>query len=284
MATAIPSFEDYVASLGAPSPHVDPTLENDEGRLINSAAAELTDLESVTSEAVSAWVANKPSGSGVAVLGLVVGLSQERLKNSLRHGLGSASFSKLSKQNPDGLVRYMDEEFSLLRLLENQRSRQYDFGDILVARAGTRALAVRAGQAGRQLEDEIEAIAKDLGLAYQTRCRFEGRTGTGPCDLALPAGNSHAQIVVAAKAFGSTGSKLTDAVREIEEMALVRKPSQFVFAVIDGIGWKGRLNDLRRIYTLWSSGQIDGMYTTASLGQFQEDLLEAAGILRLATQ
>jgi hypothetical protein len=64
-------------------------------------------------------------------------------------------------------------------------------------------------------------------------------------------------------------------------MALVRKPTQFVFAVIDGIGWKGRINDLRRIYTLWSSGQINGMYTMASLGQFQEDLAEAAAILRL---
>ncbi|EMY32209.1 hypothetical protein D477_021338, partial [Arthrobacter crystallopoietes BAB-32] len=139
----------------------------------------------------------------------------------------------------------MDAEYALLSLLEAQRHRQYDFGDVLVARAGTRALATRAGQAGRQLEDEIEEIAKSLRLPYQTRCRFEGRNATAPCDLAVPAGNSQAQIVVAAKSFGSTGSKLTDAVREIEEMALVRKPTQFVFAVIDGIGWKGRLNDLR---------------------------------------
>lgn len=87
--------------------------------------------------------------------------------------------------------------------------------------------------------------------------------------------------MVAAKSFGSTGNKLTDAVREIEEMATVRKPTQFVFAVIDGIGWKSRLNDLHRIYNLWAAGDINGMYTLASLGQFQEDLEEAAGILRM---
>jgi hypothetical protein len=278
----MPSFEEYVASLGALTAHVDPTLENEEGRLIKGAAEELAGLQTITQETLASWVAAQPSGSGVGVFGLVVGLSQERLRNSLRHGLGSPAFGKLARENPLGLVAYMDAEYSLLSLLEAQRHRQYDFGDVLVARAGTRALATRAGQAGRQLEDEIEEIAKNLGLAYQTRCRFEGRTATAPCDLALPAGDSHAQIVVAAKSFGSTGSKLTDAVREIEEMALVRKPTQFVFAVIDGIGWKGRINDLRRIYNLWSSGQINGMYTMASLGQFQEDLAEAAAILRLS--
>ncbi|WP_197515884.1 hypothetical protein [Arthrobacter sp. U41] len=281
MPTAIPSFEEYVASLGALTSHVDPTLENEEGRLIKAAAEGLAALESITRESLAAWVAEQPRGTGVGVLGLVVGLSQEALRNSLRHGLGSPAFPKAARENPVGLVDYMEAEYSLLSLLESQRGRQYDFGDVLVARAGTRALATRAGQAGRQLEDEIEEIAKSLGLPYQTRCRFEGRTASAPCDLALPAGDSAAQIVVAAKSFGSTGSKLTDAVREIEEMALVRKPTQFVFAVIDGIGWKGRINDLRRIYNLWSSGQINGMYTLASLGQFQDDLAEAAAILRM---
>ena len=58
----------------------------------------------------------------------------------------------------------------------------------------------------------------------------------------------NAAIAVAAKGFDSTGSKLTDAVREIEEMADVRLPRQFIMAVIDGIGWKSRQSDLRRIY------------------------------------
>lgn len=281
MPTDIPSFEEYVASLGALTTHVDPTLENEEGLQIKAAAAELVELQEISLDSVAQWLELKPTHASVAVLGLIAGLSQERLKNGLRHGLGSPTFSKLAKENPAGLVKYMDEEYSLLGLLESQRSRQYDFGDVLVARAGTRALAARAGQTGRHLEDEIEDIAKNLGLSYETRCRFDGRIGTAPCDLALPAGNADAQIVVAAKSFGSTGSKLTDAVREIDEMAQVRKPTQFVFAVIDGIGWKGRLKDLRRIYGLWSSGQINGMYTMASLGQFQEDLAEAAAILRL---
>lgn len=90
------------------------------------------------------------------------------------------------------------------------------------------AVPQRRGATGRRIEDEIEVIAADLGLAYQTRARFTGRNGrTAPCDLVLPNGAS-AEIVVAAKGFDSTGSKLTDAVREIEEMADVRLPRGLV--------------------------------------------------------
>ena len=78
-------------------------------------------------------------------------------------------------------------------------------------------------------------------MTYETRTRFEGRFGrTAPRDLAIAAGGAVAQIVVAAKAFDSTGSKLTDAVREVEEMADVRKGNQTVMAAIDGVGWLSR--------------------------------------------
>ena len=136
--------------------------------------------------------------------------------------------------------------------------------------------ATQAGQSGRKVEDEIEAIAADLGLQYQTRTQFTGRNGRiAPCDLVVPDSGS-AQIVVAAKGFDSTGSKLRDAVREIEEMAEIRLPRQFVIAVIDGVGWKNRQYDLRKIHDLWVAQQIDGMYTLATLDQFRDDLEEAA--------
>ena len=148
---------------------------------------------------------------------------------------------------------------------------------MLVGRAGTRRTATDAGATGRRVEDEIEAVASDLGLACETRTRFEGRNGlTAPCDLAIPAGGAAARIVVAAKGFDSTGSKLTDAVREVEEMAEKRLPAQYVMAAVDGIGWKNRTNDLRRIYELWETKQIDGLYTLAALGTFRTDLEAAA--------
>jgi len=47
-------------------------------------------------------------------------------------------------------------------------------------------------------------------------------------------------------------------------------------AVIDGIGWKSRQADLRKIHHLWETHQIDGMYTLATLDAFRADLEEAA--------
>lgn len=275
MNSAIPSFDEYVASLGAPSTHADPTIESAEGVGIKTAATELAQLKEVSLDSLTEWVTGRRNGA--MVLGLVAGLSHEKLTNMLRHGMGTAGFVTLAKERPAELIDYMDKEFGIVRLLEAQRHRNYDFGDVLVARAGTKAFAVGAGRSGRNLEDEIEDVVNSLGILYQLRTRFEGRNSqTGPCDLAIPAGNAEAEIVVAAKYFGSTGSKQSAAVDEIAGMANVRKPTQFVFAVVDGIGWKGRIADLKRLYDLWHAGDIDGMYTRATLGTFQEDLIEAA--------
>jgi hypothetical protein len=83
------------------------------------------------------------------------------------------------------------------------------------------------------------------------------------------------------KCYNSTGSKLTDAVREIEEMADVRLPRQYVYAVIDGIGWRNRQADLHRIYELYQSDKIDGLYTLAHMDRFEADLRKATERLGL---
>lgn len=268
------SFEAYLASLGRLTAHVDPTASTPEAEMIKQAAQDVTDLETMSIASLAQWIEANPRD--VPVLGLIVGLSQEKLKNALKDRFDTSGWMTLARTRAVELITWLDEDYDLVRMAETQRDRVYDLGDILVARAGTRVTATRAGISGRHVEDEIETIAEDLGIDYQTRTRFTGRNGqTAPCDLVVPSGDD-AQIVVAAKGFDSTGSKLTDAVREIQEMAEVRRPRQFVMAVIDGIGWKSRQSDLRKIHGLWESHQIDGMYTLASLDQFRDDLEEAA--------
>lgn len=270
----IPTFEEYVASLGQLTVWTDPTIETPESTDIKNAAASLNILDEINVETLAAWAYDHPKW--VRILGLAAGLSQEKLKNLLNHRFRSMSWSLLARTQPVDLISVLDEECHLSRLVSEQRFRTYDFGDVLAARAGTRRNAVAGANAGRALEDMIEEIAKDLGLPYELRTRFIGRHNQdGPCDLVIPTGKK-AVIAVAAKAFGSTGSKLTAAFGEIEKMADVRKPSQFIMAVIDGLGWKGRRGDLTRLYNLWVNGDIDGMYTVATLGQFRIDLEEAA--------
>ncbi|MDY7106821.1 MAG: hypothetical protein S0880_37070 [Actinomycetota bacterium] len=271
----IGTFEDYVESLSQLSNPFDPTLPTAESEEIRAIAAGLAGLDSVDQGSLAAFI--QADADAVPVLGLAVGLTREKLKNVLRHHLGTSGWIRLARERPGDVVAMLDEHYEVVRLVTEQRSRTYNFGDILVARAGTRKTATDAGATGRRVEDEIEQVARDLGLPTETRTRFEGRNGlTAPCDLAIPDGGSAALIVVAAKGFDSTGSKLTDAVREIEEMAEKRLPTQFVMAAIDGIGWKSRINDLRRIYELSDSNHIDGMYTLAALGDFRRDLEKAA--------
>ncbi|MFF0366947.1 hypothetical protein [Micromonospora sp. NPDC005087] len=272
--TIIPSFDAYVATLGRLTAHVDPTASSPNAIQIKKAADSLAELTSISADVLVDWVQENPRA--VYALGLAAGLSHEKLKNFLKDHFNTQGWVLLAKNRPRDLIEVMDRELDLIRLVEVQRRRTYDFGDLLTARAGSRAIAARAGQSGRKVEDEIELIAQDVGLKCEPRTRFVGRAGRdAPCDLAIPSAKSPV-IVVAAKGFDSTGSKLTDAVREIVEMAEVRLPTQFVIAVIDGIGWKSRTADLRRIYDLWATKQIDGMYTLATLDAFRDDIEHAA--------
>jgi hypothetical protein len=269
-----PTFDEYVGSLSQLTVIADPTVETKDAATLRAAAASLTVLDEVTADGLATWVGDHPNW--VPALGLTVGLSQEKLKNVLKHHFGTTGWVTLARTRPAELITMLDDEFSLVQLVDSQRSKAYTFGDILIARGGTRGTAAQAGVSGRKVEDEIEAIAVALGLDYETRTRFTGRAGrSAPCDLVIP-GADNASIVVAAKGFDSTGSKLSDAVREVMEMADVRTPRQYVLAVIDGIGWKSPGADLRRIYDLWASDQIDGMYTLADMSRFSLDLTQAA--------
>ena len=272
-------FDDYLSTLGRLTAHVDPTASTPDAEKIVDAVETLTEVLDTDLTGLAVWARDHADED--SILRLAVGLSQEKLRNNLRHEFGTSSWQKVARTQPYELVSWMDREFDLIRMLRVQMARTYTFADILVARSGTRATATRAGASGRHIEDEIEAIARDLGLPYVTRSRFSGRGGRdAPADL-IVGHEGAADIVVAAKGFDSTGSKLTDAVREIEEMAEVRLPRQVVLAVIDGIGWKSRQSDLRRIHQLWADRQIDGMYTLATLDTFRDDLAEFARLHRL---
>lgn len=108
------------------------------------------------------------------------------------------------------------------------------------------------------------------------RTQFIGKGNlTAPCDFAIPSDGKDALIVGALKGFDSTGSKLSDAVREIQSMVNARTPRQFIYVVIDGLGWLRRRADLKKIYHLWETRMIDGIYTLKRLNAFRNDLLDA---------
>ena len=273
---AIPPFKEYVDSLETLSDYVDPTVATPVSLKIKESAASLGALDEITPESLGEWIRQDP-GERVRVLYLAAGLSKERFSGILNHHLKTSGWIKLGRQHPEQIIEMMIREFDLIRLIMDQRDSDYDFGDVLIARASSTATASRAGASGRRLEDVIEAIIQDLGLPYHARTRFIGKNNlNGPADFVIP-DPQNAAIIIACKGNDSTGSKQTATFDELVRVATeVSTSRQSIMAVIDGIGWKKRQSDLRKVYNLWQDQQIDGMYTMATLGQFREDVRDTA--------
>jgi hypothetical protein len=267
-----PSFDDFKATLRRVQVHA-PLVETSEHVKIRECADKLVALPTIDRAALTEALSDQGriSRDMLRTLGLVVGLSHERLTSELAAHLGDQE-----RRDTSRVVEFLDQEFGVAQEVNAARARSYGWPDVLVARAGSRRTAGRAIAGGRSVEDAIEAVVQVLGLPYELRTRFRGRAAEAPCDVAIPTGGATAEIVCAAKGFDSTGSKLTDAVREIEEMANVRAPSQYVLAVVDGIGWHRRRSDLQKIFRLYAGRQIDGLYTLALLDEFRKDVDQAA--------
>lgn len=264
----------YLSRLQRLTEHVDPTLDSPQAAAIRAAGESLDALDPVTVETLTLWASERPKD--VYSLGLACGLSQEKLRNLLRHRFGTSGWITLARTRPADLIQWLEDEFGLLGMVKGQQRRSYAFGDVLAARGTSRQTASSAGVAGRLIENRVERIVRELELPYEMRGRFTGRGGeTAPADLVIPNG-ARALIVVACKGFDSTGSKLTAAVTEIADIANVRYANQFVMAVVDGIGWLSRRGDFRRLLEMAETRRIDGLYAMADMGTFRDDLAEAA--------
>ena len=71
--------------------YADPTQGNPHAEAIRASASALEALPSITAATLTEWVTTHPEG--VYTLGLVVGLSQEKLKNLLRAEFGTTSWT-----------------------------------------------------------------------------------------------------------------------------------------------------------------------------------------------
>lgn len=245
-------------------------------------ADELLKLETICLESLAALVKKNPRW--VPMLASCVGIGLEQLKRRLRYQLKTSGWIKLARRDSLLLVSELDKEFGLVSAVESQIRMQWTFAEVLADRAlWSQGRASHSVRRGRHLENAVERVLNSLGLKFEMRNQFVGLHGRrAPCDFAVPKAGEEALIVGAVKGFNSTGSKLSDAVREVEEMANVRLPTQFVFAFVDGIGWLGRKADLKRIHSLWVRRSIDGVYSLSTLNQFEADVSSAAKRLGLS--
>lgn len=194
-------FGETLAPLTSPEASVAPERE----LAIHEAIAAVDALPTIDRLELAKLVHEHPEW--VPVLGLVMGLSQEQLKNQLRFHAQTSSWRRLAREDADRLIVILDSaDMRIVEQLDRQRKGSYTFADVLIARAGSRERASRAISRGRQLEDLVETVVQRLNVTYEARTRFLGRGGEdAPCDFAIPEGGEFAAIVIAVKGFDSTG-------------------------------------------------------------------------------
>lgn len=266
--------EQYLAAL-SPVRKVEVGIDPAALELCRAATAAIGVHQPIDQRQLAAILADHPEYT--EVVATVVGLSREALRTWLKGRFDTAGWVKLARLRSEELVDALEADFALMQMLNGEMHREWTWADALAYAMGGRHSARGSVAQGRALEDEVEMVLGRLQLTYAPRGRFVGVDNkTAPADFVITDSSGRAHIAVAVKGFDSTGSKLTDARREIEEMAAIREPGQFVFAFVDGLGWKRRQSDLARIIELAESRKIAGVYCRQWIDAFEIQLRDAA--------
>ena len=153
-------------------------------------------------------------------------------------------------------------------------NRPSHWSDVLVERLRSgRGSAISGQRRGRSVEDFAEAIIKTVfGENFEARCTFNGPRGTtAKCDFAIPS-KSAARILVESKGYGATGSKMTDILGDVHTLINAKRGDTALLFFTDGLTWKERQSDLRKLIELQNNGDITRIYTYAMADQFERDL------------
>src|SRR3546814_16236085 len=112
----------------------------------------MTDLEVVDRASLAAFI--RDQADAVPVLGLAVGHNREKLKNVLRHHLGSSGWITMAQERQDDVIALLDNTNDEVSLVGEKRGSHYDIGAVLIPRAGTPRTATTAIQHGHRGEHQ----------------------------------------------------------------------------------------------------------------------------------
>jgi hypothetical protein len=211
---------------------------------------------------------------GILIFRLFMGLSKDQFVSVLRgireeKGIGVKSYDA----DPE---RFIGDLLStgLLEDMAEEANRKPHWSDVLLERLRSgRGSAIAGQKRGRGVEDFAEAIVKKVfEKHFQVRCTFSGPRGQeAKCDFAIPT-KSAARILIESKGYGATGSKMTDILGDIRTIIAAKRPDTAFLFFTDGLTWKQRKSDLRKIVEFQNNGDISRIYTYAMAKQFEADL------------
>jgi len=216
---------------------------------------------------------------GLLICRLFLGLSQDQFMGMLRGALGEggAGVTRYRKDRAGFLEGFLS--LGLLEAMTAEANRPLRWSNVLVERLRSgRGSAISGQKRGRDVEDfAIAVVRKVFGTNFVLRRNFIGaRSQTAKCDIAIPS-RAEPRILVEAKGYGATGSKMTDVIGDIEKIIAAKRPDTAFLFFMDGVTWKQRRSDLRKIVEYQNHGDITRIYTYAMAEAFEADLQQLKG-------
>jgi DpnII restriction endonuclease len=198
-------------------------------------------------------------------------LKQSFLDDSLNKGRGITRYRADKLDYVDRLLK-----LGLLDRITAVVNRPMVWSDVLVERLkGGRGSAIKGQTRGRGMEDFVEEIVRSVFGSEQIAVRgsFLGATGTGnaKADFAIPS-MADPCILIETKAYGATGSKQSDVLGDVAKILEHKRHDTVFLLVTDGVTWKERANDLRKLISLQNEGKIQRIYTKSMAAQLKADL------------
>ena len=183
--------------------------------------------------------------------------------------IGKTGFQKDKDAYIDKLKHLLLRE----KIIETM-NKEYTWKDILIERLKSgRGSAIQGQKRGRQLEDFVENIIKQVFTNYDPRCSFIGMSGNSSekADFAIPSKNNP-EIIIEVKGYGATGSKQTDVIGDVNRIIQEKRHDTTFLLFTDGITWRERASDFRKLIEFQNLGYIYKIYTKEMGKEFLNDL------------
>jgi len=213
----------------------------------------------------------------ITVSRLFLDLSKDEFTHLFRQQAGENTSLTRFRTEPS---KYLDAlaSLGLVERMSEAIKTPVTWRDVLVERLkGGRGSAIRGQLRGRALEDFVERILVEVfgPDRYDSRCQFVGASGkeVEKADFAVPQKDDPA-ILIEVKAYGATGSKQTDVLGDVNRIIAQKRADTAFLLVTDGITWRDRVSDLRKLVERQNRGAITRIYTRSMAKQLRDDLAQ----------
>ena len=219
---------------------------------------------------------DKDFNASATTIRLFLDLSKDEFTQRMRDLLGEGGIGVTRFQRDRSIFLSALNSLGLPEAMTTAVNHRMHWSDVLVERLkGGRGSAIKGQTRGRGMEDFVEAIVRNVFEETQVavRCRFAGASGqsTEKTDFAIPSAQDPS-ILIEVKAYGATGSKQTDVLGDIARIVEQKRHDTVLLLVTDGITWKQRPSDLRKLIALQNEGKIARIYTKSMEKELLADL------------